>query len=225
VHRRQRLRHAEVVVERAAKSSHDAAPGRRLDALRRLGGVAHERLDPAVRRLGVGDRLRRPLERRAVVAGAERVAQHLRPDGLQHVLDERAVAQALAHLLAAAAGHGDQAVVEPVLREAVAGAGRLRQLVLVVREDEVDPAGVHVEGLAEVVHGHGGALDVPPRPARAPRRRPRRLAGLGRLPAARSRAGRASRPVWPWATALSRRAAVRVLPDRAPYPSTVRTTR
>ena len=44
------------------------------------------------------------------------------------------------------------------------------------------PAAVEVEALAEQVEGHHHALGVPARAARAPRRRPRRLARLGQLP-------------------------------------------
>src|SRR6267142_6615067 len=60
----------------------------------------------------------------------------------------------------------------------------LRDLVLVVREDVVDAAGVDVETLTEVLRAHGGTLDVPARVAVAPRRWPhqRSAAGLGLLP-------------------------------------------
>ena len=58
----------------------------------------------------------------------------------------------------------------------------LRALVLVVREHEVVAAAVEVEALAEELERHRRALDVPARPALAPRRVPRRLARLGRLP-------------------------------------------
>ena len=62
-------------------------------------------------------------------------------------------------------------------------AARLRELVLVVREDEVEPAAVDLEGRAEELLGHRRALDVPARPAPPPRRVPRRvLALLVRLP-------------------------------------------
>ena len=44
-----------------------------------------------------------------------------------------------------------------------------RLLVLVVREAKVDAAAVGVEGPAEVLQRHRGALDVPPRPPGAPR--------------------------------------------------------
>ena len=49
---------------------------------------------------------------------------------------------------------------------------RLRDLVLVVREDVVDAARMDVEPLAEVFEGHRRALEVPAREALAPARRP-----------------------------------------------------
>src|SRR5690606_12808645 len=58
------------------------------------------------------------------------------------------------------------------------GAAGLGELVLVVGEDQVEPAAVDVELVAEVAAGHGGALDVPAGPARAPRAGP---GGVGRL--------------------------------------------
>ena len=60
---------------------------------------------------------------------------------------------------------------------------RLRDLVLVVREDEVEPAAVDLERRPEQLLGHHGALDVPAGAPAAPRRVPPRvLAGLVRLP-------------------------------------------
>ena len=58
----------------------------------------------------------------------------------------------------------------------------LRDLVLVVREDQVDAAGVDVEARAEVAHAHGRALDVPAGAPLPEHRRPAWLAGLGGLP-------------------------------------------
>ena len=76
----------------------------------------------------------------------------------------------------------DHARVDPVAREWVARGLGLGALVLVVREHEVVTAAVQVEALAQQIERHGRALDVPARPAAAPRRVPRRLARLGRLP-------------------------------------------
>ena len=64
----------------------------------------------------------------------------------------------------------------------VGGGFALRDLVFVVREHEVFAAGVEVEAVAEVLHGHGGALDVPAGTAAADGRIPGGFAGLGGLP-------------------------------------------
>jgi hypothetical protein len=56
--------------------------------------------------------------------------------------------------------------VQPVADERLAGGAlRLRDLVLVVREDEVFATGMDVEGGTQCSHAHGGALDVPAGPA------------------------------------------------------------
>src|SRR5207249_10937377 len=84
------------------------------------------------------------------------------------------------HLLAAEAEH---AVVHPRSSELPARSPRLRDLVLVMREHEVEPSAMDLEYRAEVLLGHRGALDVPAGSPRAPRRVPARvLALLVRLP-------------------------------------------
>ena len=97
---------------------------------------------------------------------------------LEDVRDDQRVAERLAHLLA---GRGDPPVVQRVRREAEPGRARLCLLVLVVREPQVDAATVDVEGTAEVLQRHGGALDVPPRAPGSPGRGPGRGLRLGRL--------------------------------------------
>mmetsp|Transcript_4439 Transcript_4439/g.13933 ORF Transcript_4439/g.13933 Transcript_4439/m.13933 type:complete len:271 (-) Transcript_4439:402-1214(-) len=59
---------------------------------------------------------------------------------------------------------------------------RLAQLVVVMRELQVDSPRVHVHVVPKQFRRHDRALDVPPRPALTPRRRPRRFPRLGRLP-------------------------------------------
>ncbi len=49
----------------------------------------------------------------------------------------------------------------------------LRDLVLVMRKDEIDPAAMHVERLAEESHRHRRTLEVPARPPTPPGRIPR----------------------------------------------------
>ncbi len=58
----------------------------------------------------------------------------------------------------------------------------LGDLVLVVGEEEIEPAAVKVEGLSQELAAHGRALDVPAGATLAPRAVPRGLAGLGGLP-------------------------------------------
>src|SRR5947209_20477199 len=58
----------------------------------------------------------------------------------------------------------------------------LGDLVLVMGEDQVGPAAVDVELVAEGLAGHGRALDVPPGPVAAPRAGPRRLTLFGAFP-------------------------------------------
>ena len=60
--------------------------------------------------------------------------------------------------------------MHPVARELVAGRGRLGELVLVVREAQVEPATVDVERAAQIAARHRRALDVPAGATIAPRR-------------------------------------------------------
>jgi hypothetical protein len=74
-----------------------------------------------------------------------------------------------------------QKVVDPLLVPVVGL--RLRQLVLMVRELEVEAPGVDVDGVPNQIAGHGGACNVPPGPTLTPWGRPERLpafAGLGK---------------------------------------------
>src|SRR5215472_2371923 len=51
-----------------------------------------------------------------------------------------------------------------------------------MREGEVDAAAVYVQSVAEIFHGHRGALNMPARTSRADRRFPEMLARLRSLP-------------------------------------------
>src|SRR3546814_3885491 len=86
----------------------------------------------------------------------------------------------LRHFLAV---HHHVAVVHPQARHLLraVGAAALRELVLVVRKDEVEAAAVDVEDLAEMFEGHGRALDVPARTPAAPGALPARLLRRARL--------------------------------------------
>ena len=74
--------------------------------------------------------------------------------------------------------------VHPETREGLpGGALALRDLVLVMGEDQIHATGVDVDRRAvQQPQRHRGALDVPARPARSHAEIPCRLAGFGRLP-------------------------------------------
>src|SRR3546814_19880252 len=67
--------------------------------------------------------------------------------------------RSLRHLLGV---HRDKAVVHPVAgeRRAMVGAAALRDLVLMVREDQVLPARVNVDRIAQMLLDHGRAFDM-----------------------------------------------------------------
>ena len=99
---------------------------------------------------------------------------------IQEIPERIEVAIGLGHLLPI-----DQEVLgmDPEARERLAGGAlRLGDLVLVVRELQVHASGVNVEGLAQVLHRHGRALQVPAGPPRAERALPRRLSLAAGLP-------------------------------------------
>mmetsp|Transcript_26406 Transcript_26406/g.82326 ORF Transcript_26406/g.82326 Transcript_26406/m.82326 type:complete len:207 (-) Transcript_26406:147-767(-) len=123
------------------------------------------------------------VERAAVLARDDEEPEAAQRRGvLADVAERPEIAQRLAHLLAVDV---HEAVVHPAVaeRRAVRRLG-LGDLVLVVREDEVDAAGVEVQRRPEVALRHRRALDVPARAAGAPRRVPGDLAVriLARLP-------------------------------------------
>src|SRR4051812_25319582 len=103
---------------------------------------------------------------------------------LAHPDDRRHVAEALGHLRAFDVQEG---AVAPPARKWLSGRRLgLRDLVLVMRKDEVDRAAVDVERLAEQIHRHGRALEMPAGASSAPRRVPgsrgRFVFGLRGLP-------------------------------------------
>src|SRR5215469_1339609 len=61
-------------------------------------------------------------------------------------------------------------------------AGTLRDFVLVMRKDEIETAGVDIEGLPQMGFAHRRALDVPARPPSAPRAIPAGKICIRRLP-------------------------------------------
>src|SRR5260370_9944645 len=73
--------------------------------------------------------------------------------------------------------------MQPIAGERLGGNSlRLRDLIFVMRENQVKAAGVYVKRFAQVLHGHHGALNVPARTAGPDGALPERLTVLGRLP-------------------------------------------
>src|SRR5262249_54630724 len=131
--------------------------------------------------LGLDEDLVAELDRLPPVRAEEEHQRNLSPPGVEDVAQRHVVAERLRHLLAAQPA--DHSVVHPDARELVTEGERLRDLVLVVREDEVEAAAVDLEDRPERVLGHHRALDVPTRPTAAPGRVPGGvLTGLVRLP-------------------------------------------
>src|SRR5260221_2091408 len=162
VHARQGERRVDVVAQRVEDGTRIARPVQR-------GAAMPDRAEPEIEAVERLLRLRhafaREFERLAVMAAEQRQADRLaRPFG-QELLDRNGIAQRLRHLLARR--RGEEAVMQPVAgeRRAAMGADALRDLVPVVRKDEVEAAAMDVEGLAEMRLGHRRAFDVPARPA------------------------------------------------------------
>ncbi len=110
----------------------------------------------------------------------QREAQHLAPVVLQQVAHRAEVAQGLGHFLAVDI---QERVVHPVAHVIAAmGAAALGNLVFVVRENQVAATAVDIDGLAKVGPDHGGALQVPARPAAPPGAVPARFIGRRGFP-------------------------------------------
>ncbi len=113
----------------------------------------------------LGQRILGPGQRLAVVRGQQSPADHLARLLFEQVMGQGDVAEALGHLLV---GHVQEAVVQPVVGVAavvMAVAHTLGELVLVVREDQVDAAAVDVDRQAQLLLDHRRAFDVPAGPA------------------------------------------------------------
>src|SRR5204863_6101407 len=131
-------------------------------------GLAAQEAIPAVeRRLGLLQALMREIERLAVMRRQQQETDRLARILVKQLVHGEEVAERLAHLLA---GDVEEAVVHPVLRHEGTTERRaaLRNLVLVVREDQVEAAGMDVERLAQQLAAHRRAFDVPARRSATP---------------------------------------------------------
>ena len=138
--------------------------------------------------------LQRPVDRLAIMRLQHVEAHDLARPVVQHLPDRDEIPERLRHLLALDL---QEAVVQPVVghRRRAVGAARLGDLVLVVREDEVDAAAVDVERpCAEAARRPSPSTRCASRDARAPQRRSARPARRASTAStARSPSGRACR--------------------------------
>ena len=172
---RQRGRRVEVVFERSDERVPPLVLERRC--------LERERVP---QRVATRSRLRhqliREVDRLAPRRGEEEDEDRLAAPLVEHLADRPEVAERLRHL--GVADRAEHPVVRPDRRERMPERARLRDLVLVVREHEVEAAAVDLERRPVDLLGHHRALDVPARPAAPPRRVPPRVLGRGlvRLP-------------------------------------------
>ena len=112
---------------------------------------------------------------------------------LQQLIDRHEIPQALGHLLALDL---QEAVVHPDVRHdaGAEGAARLGDLVLVVREDQVEPAAVDVEDLAQIAACSWPSIRCASRGGRGPRGCPSPAPPARRASTARSPPGCACGP-------------------------------
>src|SRR5437660_3923829 len=95
---------------------------------------------------------------------------------IEQVANRIEVAFRLRHLLAF---DQQEFSMDPEPDERLPGrAFRLCNLVFMVREDQIDPAAVYVEGFSQVFHRHRRALEMPTGPAFTKRRWPPRFVPL-----------------------------------------------
>ena len=142
MHDGERLRNAEVVVHRIG----EGLGNERLDGSDLAQATLREALDAVERARGLGERLLGNVEVRAIVRGGERVTDHAGRVLLEKIGRENEVAERFRHLLPAGI---HQTVVQPVPSKSVTRGRGLRELVLVVREAQIESATVDVELIAE----------------------------------------------------------------------------
>src|SRR5579864_4574916 len=147
-------RRIEIVVERGLDGR------RNVDRVSLSGHAAQRQVEPIEIALRLLMPLEGPVQGIAIVRRQHRVAGGLARSVREHLADGAEVALRFRHL---GAVDGDEGVVQPVVRHrrAIVRTLALGDLVLVVRKDEIEPAAMDVEALAQIAFAHGGALDVP----------------------------------------------------------------
>src|SRR5579862_586872 len=168
----QRLRRIQIVVDGLVKALVVLRrPSRRLDTVgsRVVGHAARELAEIIEIVLRRADRIVVERNLGSVLRTKTKNPKCQRIDSRRsEIAQQRELACALADLGALFANQ--KRVVHEVPRERlVRRAFRLRNLVLMMHRDVIDAAGVDVDNLAEILHGHRGALDMPSRITASPR--------------------------------------------------------
>ena len=142
--------------------------------------VEQHPVEPVQALPGSRNELLAPLQRVTVARAQERQPQDLPGKARAQRTDRQDIAPGLGHLRAV---HANHAVVQPVSRQRRAiGAAALRDLVFVMREDQVLAAAVNIDGLSQMFSGHGRALQMPAGTPAAPGTLPTRQLIGRRLP-------------------------------------------
>ena len=156
-------------------------PARHIVAVRRRGRATQSRIHPVQGCFRLPYAILGEIERRAIVRLQQGEPERLAGEFRQQFVHGVEVAERFRHLLAFAL---QIAVMHPVLRKMRAGvaATALRNLVLMVRENQILPAAMDVEVGAEVFLAHGRAFDMPAGASPPPRAVPARRVVVARLP-------------------------------------------
>src|SRR6185437_2220949 len=118
--------------------------------------------------------------RASIVACEEIMAQSRGVELLEDFPDGEEIAERFRHFFLVDV---EKTVMQPVARQRLAeGALGLRDLVLMMRKDQIPPATVNIERLAEILRAHCRALNMPAGAPLSPRTFPDRLARLARFP-------------------------------------------
>ncbi len=178
VQHRQRLGRVEVVAHRGMKTFCIVVVGHRQHGCNRL--TAQRGVEALQRLPRTAQRLFAVVDRAAVVAGQQQIANHLGLMLLQQLPDGEEIAERFRHLFVIDPHRTD---MQPVAGKRLAGRTfRLGNLVLMVRKFQIGPATVHVESLTQRADRHRRTFDVPARTTGTPGRIPTGFARLGRLP-------------------------------------------
>ena len=174
---RQSTRNVHIIIHSLSKSL------RNLTArLQQILSCSKERLNTLNSGCRLLQRRRTVIKNRTIMRTTEVVTNHQRARHFKHLRRRNRITDRLRHLLTL---KGDHAVMHPEVRKIITGSSRLRQLILMVRETQIQTATVNIETRTQILTRHRRALQMPARTAATPRRLPRssqRLALLIALP-------------------------------------------